>query len=107
MNQEKWEEIKFKIKKQFGIQNEGEEKQNDGKEIKWIEFNGAQGKMRLEYVKKPRFLDIKTTYSKRAGTSASSINTITSKDETVQFLKVYVFNDGEWVEADPLGGFGE
>lgn len=97
MNKEKWEELKLQIKKQFGIENQGEEKQ-DEKEIKWIEFKGGQGKMRLEYVVKPKVLDVKTIYSKRAGTSAKIVEPITSPDEKVQFLKVYVWKGRGWEE---------
>ncbi|MEW6407669.1 MAG: hypothetical protein AB1465_03190 [Patescibacteria group bacterium] len=97
MNEQKWEELKSKIKKQFGIENEGEEKE-DEKETKWIEFNGAQGKMRLEYVIKPKTLGVKTLYSKRSGTSAYSEKPILSQDEKVQFLKAYKKEGKDWVE---------
>lgn len=98
MNIEKWEELKLKIKKQFGIDREGEEKTEDGKETKWIEFNGTKGKMRLEYIIKPKVLDVKTVYSRRAGTSASVVKPITSKEEKVQFLKAYRDENGNWCE---------
>lgn len=98
MNPEKWEDLKFQIKKQFGIDNEGEETQEGEKETKWIEFNGATGKMRLEYVTKPRVLDVKTIYSKRAGTSANIVKPVVSEDEKVQYLKVYVWKNDNWEE---------
>lgn len=96
MNQEKWEELKARIQKQFGIDGEGDEKSDDGKEIKWLEFKNPQGKMRLEYITKPKFLDVKTIYSKRAGTSASVVKPVLSKEEKVQFLKAYREENGEW-----------
>lgn len=96
MNQEKWEELKSQIKKQFGIENEGEEKDEEGKETRWIEFKNPQGKMRLEYIVKPKVLDVKTIYSRRAGTSASVVKPVLSKEEKVQFLKAYREENGEW-----------
>jgi hypothetical protein len=98
MNIEKWEELKLKIKTQFGIEDEGEEKGQDGKETKWIQFKNPQGKMRLEYVVKPKFLNVKTIYSKRAGTSAQVVKPITSSEEKVQFLKAYRDENGIWKE---------
>lgn len=98
MNQEKWEELKLKVKKQFGIISEGEEKTPEGKEIRWIEFKSPKGEIRLEYVIKPKVLGIKTVYSRRAGTTASVIKPITSSEDKVQYLKVYQKENNKWKE---------
>lgn len=103
MNDEKWQEIIGEIKEKFGIENQGKEELEGGGSKEWIEFNGRQGKMRLERTVKPKVLDVKTVYSKRAGTSAKIVKPVVSKTETVQFVKAYLWKDGSWEEIQMPG----
>ncbi|MHA1372139.1 MAG: hypothetical protein ACTSRA_20770, partial [Promethearchaeota archaeon] len=76
MQQEKWNEIKDKIRNQFEIIEEKKEtlklKTNVDKEQKIgdkdiIIFISPIGKVKLEYIVKPVILEKKEHYSKRAG----------------------------------------
>lgn len=98
MNETRWGEIRDKIQEKFGIEEEGRESREGGIEVNWLEFSGPQGKMRLEYVVKPKFLETKTIYSKRAGTHARVVKPVTSAEEKVRFVKAYLWQNEKWQE---------
>jgi len=100
MIQEKWLEIKEKIKSNFQVLNEyktkNEERQED---IEAIEFNGPMGKMKVEWLNRPKIIGKKTQYSNRIGSSVS-VDYVYSQDEVTNTFKVYqwnTFND-DWQE---------
>lgn len=97
MNEDKWEEIVENISNKFKVISQ-ETNEDDGKKVDFIIFEGPQGKMKLEYTVKPRTLGVKTLYSKRAGTAASRVESIDSKEETVSFMKAYLWQDDDWKE---------
>lgn len=100
MNEKRWEEIKNLTKNKFKVLNE-EKITEEEKEIERIEFAGPVGRMRLEWVTKPKVLDVKTSHSaKRAGGAARKVEKVYSEDEFVSYMKVYVLKDDQWVEME-------
>ena len=99
MNEGKWNEIHDMIVDKFEVA-EDEKTREEGERVEWIVFDGPSGKMKVEWTERPRTLDVKTQYSRRAGTSASVVGKVTSDTEKVNFLKAFVWKDDEWVEMD-------
>jgi len=101
MTEEKWQQIKEIIKKKFKVLSEDKTKE-ENKEIETIEFQGPLGKMKLEWIQKPKVLDIRTSHAaKRAGAAAGKVEQVLSEKEKVSYLKAYVFKDENWVVIEP------
>ncbi len=105
MNKEKWDIILENVEKKFEVLDRGVDEEY-GEKTEWIEFNNPQGKMRLEWIEKPRMMGFKTVYSKRLGTSASKVDQVESNSEKVNFVRAYIFseekNNWEEMKADSL-----
>lgn len=103
MTPEKWETIVGNIKDNFDVIDQGEEHIDDegGVDLKFIEFDGPLGHMRLEMALKPVVLDKKTTYSKRIG-SETKVDYVYSDTERSCKLSVYKWNEAQedWMEID-------
>lgn len=103
MTEEKWDKIIGNVKDNFEVKNEGKDHIDDegGVDIKFIEFDGPLGHMRLEFVIKPVVLDKKTTYSRRIG-SDTDIEYVYSETEKNSSLNAYKWDDGsnDWVEIE-------
>ena len=95
MNLERWERIKMMAKEKFKILSETEEEGVDGTgKVEMIEFDGPMGRMKLEFVSKPRILDKHTTFSNRIGSDVK-VDYVYSEDE-----KTYRLNAYKWDEAE-------
>lgn len=102
MHPDKWEEIKGKIKNNFEVLDEHLEKNEKRKEdIEIIEFNGPLGKMKVEWITRPKVLDKKTQYSRRIGSDVS-VDYVYSEDEVTYTFKVYKWSEikNDWEEID-------
>jgi hypothetical protein len=103
MTPEKWEKIVGNIEDNFEVKDRGEEHIDDegGIDLKYIEFDGPMGHMRLEFVVKPAVLDKKTTYSRRIG-SETKVDYVYSDTEKAHILNVYKWDDAQddWIEVD-------
>jgi len=97
---DKWLEIKDKIKSNFEVLSELNEKDEERREdIETIEFKGPMGKMKAELITRPKVLDKKTQYSNRIGSSVS-VDYVYSPDEVTYTFKVYQWNAAaeDWQE---------
>lgn len=102
MHLDKWQEIKEKILHDFEVLNQTEEKDEERREnIEIIEFNGPMGKMRVEWITRPKVLNKKTQYSRRIGGNVS-VDYVYSEDEVTHTFKVYKWSDikDDWEEID-------
>jgi len=102
MNLEKWEQIKAMAKDKFDIIREAEEEGVDGiGKVEILEFDGPLGKMKLEFITKPRILDKKTSYSNRIGSDVK-VDYVYSEDEEVCELVAYKWNEAvdDWEGID-------
>ncbi|MBU1131385.1 hypothetical protein KJ840_04590 [Patescibacteria group bacterium] len=100
MYPDKWEEIKVKIKNNFEVIEEFKENDEERREdIEAIEFKGPLGKMKVEWITRPKVLDKKTQYSRRIGGDIS-VDYVYSEDEVTHTFKVYKYDEagGNWQE---------
>ena len=100
MTKERWKELRANIKENFGIEDEYEEDLEPGiAEI--IEFTGAEGKMLMRFVTRPKVLDKKTSFSNRAGSDVK-VEYVYSEDETNSYLEIYTWSNDkdDWVKLD-------
>ncbi|MFH1866655.1 MAG: hypothetical protein ABIJ81_01060 [Patescibacteria group bacterium] len=100
MTYERWQDITNKVKSQFQLLTEGKEPLgNSPGEREFVEFQGPQGKMKLELVKRPVVLDKKTIYSKRIGSSTAVEYVYDDKEQTLTF-HAYLWSEpaGDWQE---------
>jgi len=100
MTKEKWEQTKELIKKKFEVISEAKVKEKE-KEIETIEFQGPLGKMKLEWVIKPKVLDIRTSHTAKRAGATGRIEQVLSKTEKVSYMKVYIFKEEAWIEISP------
>jgi hypothetical protein len=107
MNDDKWGLLLDRIQEQFGVLEQGDEKDNDVPQAhrEFVIFNGPMGRMMLERVTHPRVIGEKSFGGSKYGTGAG-VEKIYSPDETVKTVKAYRDDDGEWVEID-AGSFGQ
>jgi len=102
MAPDRWEEIKQLVQKNFEVLDSGGEEIEDipDSKLEFIEFKGPLGKMRLEFITKPKVLDKKTLYSGRIGSDVK-VEYVYSEDEKVNTFKAYKWNDeqDDWLEA--------
>jgi hypothetical protein len=107
MQKDKWLDTKSMVKEKFTVLEEGLEEIEDVPRgtVDFLEFDGPQGKMRLEFISTPVVLDKKTIYSK-TGATASNVQYTYSEDEFVHRLEAYKWNNNteDWEEiSSPLG----
>jgi len=104
MTDEKWEEIKAMVAKNFGILEEQkiEVAEDLGGGIKdEIIFNGPLGKMKLDFWVKPLVIGKTTHYSKRMGDTAK-VDYQKSETEKVRTLLAYKWDPvaDNWTELE-------
>ncbi len=103
MTPEKWINTVNDIKDKFPTRNEGELliEEEGGIEVKFIEFDGPIGKMRLEFIAKPVIIDRKTNFSKRIG-SETQVTYVYSTEEKSYKMIAYKWNNYEddWIEME-------
>ena len=102
MTSERWLDIVNTIKDQFGVEahetcdlpaDEG------GGNVESVVFMSPLGKTKLEFETRPRVIDKKTLYSKRAG-QETVVEYVYSDTETVHKMRAYTWDEsiGDWSE---------
>lgn len=110
MTEDRWLEIKDLVKNQYDIIEQshrpltikiGVSEEKEIGDIEVIIFKNPQGKIKLEYSKKPVVLEKKEHYSHRAGTSAKT-EYILSPDEFVSKLTAYKWDreEEDWIKFE-------
>lgn len=102
MHPDKWPEIKEKIKSSFVVAAERLEKDEERSEqTEILEFQGPLGKMKVEWISRPKVLNTKTHYSNRIGSNVQ-VDYIYSPDELTHTLKVYQWDEarGDWQKVE-------
>jgi len=99
MHPDKWIEFKEKIKSTMQILDERTETDEDNHEVREIiEVMSPMGKIKLEWITRPKLLDKITHFSRRIG-SETKVDYVYSQDEFTHMLKVYQEKaDGTWEE---------
>ncbi len=91
MNQDRWREIKAKVKESFDLTDEYDEDLDPGT-AQVLEFIGPSGRTKIRFVTRPKVLDKKTSYSNRAG-SGVKVDYIYSQEESSCYLEAFVWSD--------------
>jgi len=99
MTYEKWLDLKDKIQDKFGVDEytKGTLEDVPDSTTETLIFNSPLGKIKLEWVSKPRTLGEKTVYSNRIGSNVK-VDKIYSEDENVEYIKAYKKNGEDWEE---------
>ena len=103
MTQEKWLDLINMIEDKFQIEERKKEPLEEGPgECDTVVFKLSTGRFRLDYIRRPRVLDKKTTYSHRVGGDVK-VDYIYSEDEFVAKLHAYRWDAGSdsWIEIEP------
>ncbi len=102
MHPDKWENLKETLRKNFKVLTEETSPgEHENETIERLEVESPIGKVKLEWISKPKVLDVRATYAKR-GKSVSDIKYIYSDKETVHTLKVYKWDEAknDWQPFD-------
>lgn len=113
MNDEKWIEIKERIKESFGLEEEKKEDdffyddlENQFRgEKETIIFTNPSGRFKIERLKRPMILEKKPHYHKGAGGTAKMEFTV-SEEKIISTINAFLFDqkEEEWNEIDLRGG---
>lgn len=114
MNAELWGEILDRLEDQYGeleIEKLTDTREDDTgqklvSEIKRVEFETVQGKMRVELVTAPMILDKKTHYTHTAGARAN-VEYVLSDTEKTERIRAYRYDEDTdvWIEINTSTGF--
>lgn len=101
MTKDKWLDLKDKVREKFDLE---EEKANALEDVpdsvcETLIFSSPLGKIKLEWISKPRTLDEKTIFSNRIGSNVK-VEKVYSEDERSEYIKAYKFNIDEWEEIN-------
>lgn len=103
MHLDRWKDILDQIHQYFAVEDQGivESDEHGGTISEFIIFTGPMGKMKLEFISKPRVIDKQTTYSNRIGSDVN-IDYIYSPTEKVYTFLVYKWSevDNDWQPVD-------
>lgn len=109
MTPEKWQGIKDQVKRNFTLEQEGEEdllaETTEGQvkqgEAEFVVFSGPLGRLKLQFQKKPKLEQKKYFYSKREG-DAARVEYKFSDQELVYAFKAYKWDEieEEWEEIE-------
>lgn len=96
-----WLNLKDKITEKFKVEDykKGVLEQVPDSVCETLIFTGPNGKIKLEWISKPKTLGEKTLYSARVG-STVKVDKIYSQDEKAEFLKAYQDKSGTWEEIN-------
>lgn len=99
MTQDRWRELKESLKTKFTFTAEGQENLSEGPgHVEFLECTTPMGEIRLELTVRPKILDKKTFYSKRAG-AGTTVEYKYDEHENTLTLKAYrLGKGGEWEE---------
>ncbi|MCR4280480.1 MAG: hypothetical protein NUV82_03590 [Candidatus Komeilibacteria bacterium] len=97
MDIDKWKDIKLKVKEKFGVTSE-EIREDEGRRetVEEMIFDGPMGKMKLEFVSRPRVIDRKTSYSNRIGSDVQ-VDYVYDDSEITHRLDIYRWQGDEWL----------
>lgn len=100
MTEEKWQQLVGQLKDRCQkLTSKKEPGEYEGEEIEEILFTNQIGEFKLIRSVKPRLLDQKTFYSGRLSAS-TGIKRTYSDTETVDTVKLFRNQDGDWLEID-------
>lgn len=96
MHLDKWKDTLDLIREKFAVEDEGvlESEEYGGMVTEYIVFTGPIGKMKMEFIIKPKVLERKTSYSNRIGSDVTIEYVYSDTEKSTQLLI------SRWSEAD-------
>ncbi len=91
MSPERWEEIRKRITDSFEVIDSYQEELDPGT-AEVIEFKGPAGKMKACFNRRPKIVEKKTLYSRRAGSDVK-VEYAYSDEDQVCFFTLYQWNE--------------
>ncbi len=98
MTSERWEQLLEKLRGANLIESEVRD-ETDGVATHTVVSRSPTGRVKLEFILKPKFLGMQTNYTRRVGSSVTTKPQYSS-DETVTVLNVYEWKDEQWIRMD-------
>jgi hypothetical protein len=92
MQPDRWLELKQELKQKFELEDEYDEELDHGSQ-EVLGFVSPMGRVKLCFVKKPKVLDKKTTYSNRIG-SGVSVEYVYDPENFTYHLDVFLWSEG-------------
>ncbi len=101
MTKDKWLDLKDKVKERFDVEKEETNAFEDAPNsvCETLFFTSPFGKIKLEWISKPKVLNEKTVYSNRIGSNVK-VEKIYSENERSEYIKAYKFDIDEWEEIN-------
>lgn len=101
MTHNSWLDLKDKISSKFKIEEYKKDTLEDVPDsaCETLIFNGPSGKIKLEWISKPKTLGEKTLYSARVGGTVK-VDKVYSDTEKSEFLKAYQAVGNDWQEIN-------
>lgn len=100
MNEDRWGDLVAMIKHKYEVKEHGREADESGVgTVEFISFEAPQGLMMLEMIVKPRVIETKRHFSKRAG-AETVVEKVYDQVEKIRTFKVYHWSDDkeDWQE---------
>lgn len=98
MTLERWDQLRQQLQNANLIESE-DQSEEDGVTTQTVISRSPKGRIKLEFIIKPKFLGMQTTYTRRIG-AAVTVKPQYSNDETVTIFHLYEWIDEEWVGMD-------
>ncbi len=98
MTSERWEQLVEKLRSGGMVESE-DQNEIDGVATHTVISSAPTGRVKLEFILKPKFLGNQTRYTRRAGSSVV-VKPQYSEDETVTVLNMYQWRDEQWMKMD-------
>jgi len=104
MTKDKWLDLIDRVEANFGIEERFKKGLGDdlpGEKEVIVFKSDALGKVKLEWVEKPRMLDEKTIYSRRIGSDVK-VEKVYDEHDVVSYLKAYRWDGAsqDWQEIE-------
>lgn len=100
MTLDKWIDIKYLVETKFSVEEQGQyfSEEYGGTETEYIVFEGAIGRVKLEFCSKPKVIDKQVNYSNRIGSDVNIEYNYSETEKNYQ-LSAYRWSDDEdsWI----------
>lgn len=102
MTRDKWEDIVELVEKKFELEESGSfEDEYDASLTEYLIFESQFGRVKLEFITKPKVVDKKVSYSNRIGSEAQ-VEYLYSPTEKTHRLLIYRWSedDNSWLALE-------
>lgn len=106
MKDERWYDLVEQIRERFRVLRDEKQPAERGPgHVEVLEFEGPMGRMRLERLTRPAVKEVRTRYSRRAGSSTTE-EYVYEEGEFSHRVILWRWDGSDWVEQDFRGIMG-